>query len=663
MERSAPDATTAQGAGAAVPFAGTVTILFSDFRGFTDCTEQFGDAVAYRLLVEHNGLIRAETAAHDGVVVKTHGDSFMVAFRTARAAIQCAIAIQQAIAEANRLAEGAQGTGPRIAVGIGINTGEPIEDGGDYFGSMVNLASRICAAAGAGQILVTEATRFVAGRIEGVDYADLGLHELKGFPEARRLSEVVWGRPDAGADGAPPAEEDLAEIKAAVRRALGVLNRVLALTHAEEPAFPPLLECQAKAGDCRLLLSRALTARGRLGLKEIGEATAPFEGLLTLVTDRDILNEAHWAELDAAVARAFGRALVTAAARGRLVAAPTAEPARPRPEARPSAAAPPAAEGEEAADRSPLSVVARPPAPPPPPDPRAAGVRWWTAAFAAWSQWKASGLGWVYAVRTAATRHPHVLSVPLRASADYDQGRLAAGYFFLHEHVESQSPGFLRTAVDRAIEAARGSTDDRLLGPALYRLLVDDGGVRTTYPAFVRDVIIAAIPTPGLWADAGIVEHEDVTQVVTRVGSRPGDPQERTERVTDAAERVVPRCFELALQPLTTRLVYVKAGPLKRPREVILALTVDGEPSDRGWYMTLKTGLQVRSEPRRLPLGGLTVSGVGRESAGTWVALFNPDPDEIVSFALTVTVKPPRPAGRARSPFASGGEAAPRYVI
>src|SRR6266705_2286826 len=93
-----------------------------------------------------------------------------------RRAILCAIAIQRIVGQANH-----DQAGPRIAIGIGINTGEPIrQEDGDYIGGTVNLASRICAAAGSGQILVSESTRYVAGRIElrrsdggVVEYVDL----------------------------------------------------------------------------------------------------------------------------------------------------------------------------------------------------------------------------------------------------------------------------------------------------------------------------------------------------------------------------------------------------------------------------------------------------------------------------------------------------------
>src|SRR5437899_3453157 len=125
------------------PMGSTVTILFSDIRGFTEYTEQYGDEVAYQVLQEHNEIVRRHIGAFSGKVVKTQGDSFMVAFTTARRAVLCGAAIQREIAEKTQ-AE----SGTRIAVGIGINTGEPIYEGGDFFGSTVNLAARVCATAG-----------------------------------------------------------------------------------------------------------------------------------------------------------------------------------------------------------------------------------------------------------------------------------------------------------------------------------------------------------------------------------------------------------------------------------------------------------------------------------------------------------------------------------
>src|SRR5262249_37325125 len=87
---------------------------------------------------------------------------------------------------------------------------------------------------------------------------------------------------------------------------------------------------------------------------------------------------------------------------------------------------------------------------PPRLDQRATVVRWWAAGYAAWSQWKPSGLAWAHALRAEMGRFPYLLSVPIRNAADHDDGQLAGGYFLLLEHVENTSPRFMRTAFERA---------------------------------------------------------------------------------------------------------------------------------------------------------------------------------------------------------------------
>src|SRR5258705_9015230 len=71
-------------------FGSTVTILFSDIRGFTEFTDVYGDEAAYTMLRLHNTLVQEQLALYRGHVVKTQGDSFMVSFDSARTAVTCA---------------------------------------------------------------------------------------------------------------------------------------------------------------------------------------------------------------------------------------------------------------------------------------------------------------------------------------------------------------------------------------------------------------------------------------------------------------------------------------------------------------------------------------------------------------------------------------------
>ena len=78
-----------------------------------------------------------------------------------------------------------------IKVRVGLNAGEPIAEDEDLFGTAVNEAARITAAANGGEILVSDVVRQLA---KGKDFlfADRGETNLKGFDESVRLFEVRW---------------------------------------------------------------------------------------------------------------------------------------------------------------------------------------------------------------------------------------------------------------------------------------------------------------------------------------------------------------------------------------------------------------------------------------------------------------------------------------
>ncbi|PKB64707.1 MAG: hypothetical protein BZY80_02015 [SAR202 cluster bacterium Io17-Chloro-G2] len=117
---------------------GTVTILFSDIEGFTAMTHRLGDHAMQRVLQDHNALIRENLASHGGFEVKSMGDGFMLAFSSARRALQCALAIQRVSHDYNQVHPQEP-----VHVRMGLHTGEAIQDAGDFYGRNVILASRI----------------------------------------------------------------------------------------------------------------------------------------------------------------------------------------------------------------------------------------------------------------------------------------------------------------------------------------------------------------------------------------------------------------------------------------------------------------------------------------------------------------------------------------
>jgi class 3 adenylate cyclase/tetratricopeptide (TPR) repeat protein len=179
---------------------GAVTVLFTDVEGSTDLRTRLGDEVADALLHMHEEIVRERVAHHGGREVKSLGDGFMVAFGSPRKAISCAIEIQRALDDRNRLNPGRE-----IRIRIGINAGEVSEVAGDLMGAAVNAASRIAGKARGGQILIANVVKDLAGARPDLSYVDRGLYWLKGFPERWRLFEVLRRAPGPAEELTAPA--------------------------------------------------------------------------------------------------------------------------------------------------------------------------------------------------------------------------------------------------------------------------------------------------------------------------------------------------------------------------------------------------------------------------------------------------------------------------
>jgi class 3 adenylate cyclase/pimeloyl-ACP methyl ester carboxylesterase len=173
---------TAEPAAAPLATEDVHTILFTDMEGSTTLTERLGDAKAQELRRTHDSIVRDALKAQGGSETKHTGDGIMASFPSASRAIECAVAVQRAIAE--------HGKTP-LRVRIGLNAGEPVAEEADLFGTAVNLAKRICDQAEPGQILVSDVVQQLAAG-KGFTFADKGEATLKGFEKPVRLHEVRW---------------------------------------------------------------------------------------------------------------------------------------------------------------------------------------------------------------------------------------------------------------------------------------------------------------------------------------------------------------------------------------------------------------------------------------------------------------------------------------
>jgi adenylate cyclase len=138
-------------------------------------------------------------AAHNGRLVKTTGDGFLVEFSSVVDALHCATEIQAHMAERNV----AVPTGKRLDFRIGINVGDIVVEGGDIFGDGVNVAVRLEGLADPGGICVSARVQEDATGKLGLAFEDLGEQRLKNIARPVRVYRVLAGAAISWRDRAP----------------------------------------------------------------------------------------------------------------------------------------------------------------------------------------------------------------------------------------------------------------------------------------------------------------------------------------------------------------------------------------------------------------------------------------------------------------------------
>jgi class 3 adenylate cyclase len=154
-----------------------VTLLFTDLVDSTVHAARLGDSRWRELLSRHYEAARTQLERFRGREVDTTGDGLLATFAAPAPALHCAGAIRRA-AEVEGL-----------AIRAGVHVGEVELVGQGVRGVAVHEAARIMGQAGAGEILVSDATRMFAG--SGVRFDDHGTYELKGLDGEWRLSRFV----------------------------------------------------------------------------------------------------------------------------------------------------------------------------------------------------------------------------------------------------------------------------------------------------------------------------------------------------------------------------------------------------------------------------------------------------------------------------------------
>jgi hypothetical protein len=133
------------------------------------------------------------TVSAHGSEVKAEGGGFMLAFGSARRALQCAVDVQRAFAEYNAARpEPVEGRAEVIKVRIGLHTGEAIKETDDFYGKNVILAARIAAQARGGEILVSSLLKELTESAGDIGFGEGREVKLKGLAGRHRVFEVGW---------------------------------------------------------------------------------------------------------------------------------------------------------------------------------------------------------------------------------------------------------------------------------------------------------------------------------------------------------------------------------------------------------------------------------------------------------------------------------------
>jgi len=170
-----------------------LTFLIADVRGYTAFTQLHGDEAAARLAAKFAEIAREGVEARGGSVIELRGDEALAAFSSARQALRAAVDLQVTFVD-----ETERHPDLPLTVGCGLDAGEAVPVGDGYRGGALILAARLCAQAGPGETLASQALGHLARAVDGVRLVSGRTLELKGLREPVVALRVV-------SDGADPA--------------------------------------------------------------------------------------------------------------------------------------------------------------------------------------------------------------------------------------------------------------------------------------------------------------------------------------------------------------------------------------------------------------------------------------------------------------------------
>ena len=181
------------------------TILFSDIRGFTSLSENMTPNEVVETLNDYFNQMIEIIFKYNGILDKIIGDELMVIYGVPKSNIQdsenavlTAIEMQEKLIAFNQ--DRCINLKKPIKVGIGVNTGSVISgnigstDQMDFtvIGDSVNLASRLCSSAEAGQIIISDAVWNKIKHLQTFKSKKLSPIKVKGKAKVISIKEILY---------------------------------------------------------------------------------------------------------------------------------------------------------------------------------------------------------------------------------------------------------------------------------------------------------------------------------------------------------------------------------------------------------------------------------------------------------------------------------------
>lgn len=149
-------------------------------------TQKYGDTDSIEILRKHNQIVPNSLGLHAGKEVKHTVDGIMACYSSASKCVTAAMDRQQGLSKYR-----SEHPDLPINVQIGINSGEPVTEDGDFFGAAVQLCARLTDLSEPDQILASSVVKHLCiGKV--IPFEDVGKVTLKGCKDPVEIAEVIW---------------------------------------------------------------------------------------------------------------------------------------------------------------------------------------------------------------------------------------------------------------------------------------------------------------------------------------------------------------------------------------------------------------------------------------------------------------------------------------